>query len=105
MKAPAVFNVRNVGKQVATRTQTTNITPGGLKGRVFEGSLAEVQNNEAAVRKSKLTTEDVQDKLPDFPSMELTRGQSGRPRLKHMLISRLLMAVSFIGSMFVLLKK
>ncbi|CAD7691864.1 unnamed protein product [Nyctereutes procyonoides] len=62
VKAPAMFNIRNIGKTLVTRTQGTKIASDGLKGRVFEVSLADLQNNEVAFRKFKLITEDVQGK-------------------------------------------
>uniref|UniRef100_A0A8C6QKC3 40S ribosomal protein S3a n=1 Tax=Nannospalax galili TaxID=1026970 RepID=A0A8C6QKC3_NANGA len=62
VKAPAMFNIRNIGKTLVTRTQGTKIASDGLKGRVFEVSLADLQNDEAASRKFKLITEDVQGK-------------------------------------------
>ena len=62
VKAPAMFNIRNIGKTLVTRTQGTKIAPDGLKGRVFEVSLADLQNDEVAFRKFKLITEDVQGK-------------------------------------------
>uniref|UniRef100_A0A672K174 Uncharacterized protein n=1 Tax=Sinocyclocheilus grahami TaxID=75366 RepID=A0A672K174_SINGR len=61
VKAPAMFNIRNLGKTLVTRTQGTRIASDGLKGRVFEVSLADLQNDEVAFRKFKLVTEDVQD--------------------------------------------
>uniref|UniRef100_A0A2I3LKW9 Uncharacterized protein n=1 Tax=Papio anubis TaxID=9555 RepID=A0A2I3LKW9_PAPAN len=61
VKAPAMFNIRNIGKTLVTRTQGTKIASDGLKGRVFEVSLADLQNDEVAFRKFKLITEDVQD--------------------------------------------
>uniref|UniRef100_A0A3Q2IAR5 40S ribosomal protein S3a n=1 Tax=Equus caballus TaxID=9796 RepID=A0A3Q2IAR5_HORSE len=61
MKAPAMFNIRNIGKTLVTRTQGTKIASDGLKGGVFEMSLADLQNDEVAFRKFKLITEDVQD--------------------------------------------
>ena len=62
VKAPAMFNIRNIGKTLVTRTQGTKIASDGLKGRVFEVSLADLQNDEVAFRKFKLITEDVQGK-------------------------------------------
>ena len=62
VKATAMFNMTNIGKTVVTRTQGTKTTSDGLKGRVFEVSLADLQNDEVAVRKSKLITEEVQGK-------------------------------------------
>ncbi|KIY97031.1 small subunit ribosomal protein S3Ae [Monoraphidium neglectum] len=43
VKAPSMFVVRNVGKTLVTRTQGTKIASDGLKGRVFETSLADLQ--------------------------------------------------------------
>ena len=62
VKAPAMFNIRNIGKTLVMRTQETKIASDGLKGRVFEVSLADLQNDEVAFRKFKLPTEDVQSK-------------------------------------------
>ena len=42
VKAPAMFNIRNIGKTLVTRTQGTKITSDGLKGRVLEVSLADL---------------------------------------------------------------
>ncbi|XP_015422889.1 PREDICTED: 40S ribosomal protein S3a-like [Myotis davidii] len=46
VKAPAMFNIRNIGKTLVTRTQGTKIASDGLKSRVFEVSLADLQNDE-----------------------------------------------------------
>ncbi|GCC37300.1 hypothetical protein chiPu_0015803, partial [Chiloscyllium punctatum] len=75
VKAPAMFNIRNLGKTLVTRTQGTKIASEGLKGRVFEVSLADLQNDEVAFRKFKLIVEDVQGKncLTNFHGMDLTR--------------------------------
>uniref|UniRef100_A0A2K5JML1 Ribosomal protein S3A n=1 Tax=Colobus angolensis palliatus TaxID=336983 RepID=A0A2K5JML1_COLAP len=54
VKAPAMFSIRNIGKTLITRTQGTKIASDGLKGRVFEVSLADLQNDEVAFRKFKL---------------------------------------------------
>lgn len=53
----------------------SGIASDGLKGRVFEVSLADLQNDEVAFRKFKLITEDVQGKncLTNFHGMDLTR--------------------------------
>uniref|UniRef100_A0A2I2ZL70 Ribosomal protein S3A n=1 Tax=Gorilla gorilla gorilla TaxID=9595 RepID=A0A2I2ZL70_GORGO len=72
MKAPAMFNIRNIGKMLVTRTQGTKIASDGLNGRVFEASLADLQNDEVAFRKFKLITEDVQGKN----CMDLTRDKT-----------------------------
>lgn len=74
VKAPSMFAVRNVGKTLVNRTQGTRIASEGLKGRVFECSLADLQNDEIAFRKFKLVAEDVQGKvvLTNFHGMDLT---------------------------------
>ncbi|GFT28243.1 40S ribosomal protein S3a [Nephila pilipes] len=74
IKAPAMFSVRNVGKTLVNRTQGTRIASEGLKGRVFEISLADLQNDEIAFRKFRLIAEEVQGKnvLTNFHGMNLT---------------------------------
>lgn len=75
VKAPSMFAQRQVGKTLVTRTQGTKIASDGLKGRVFETSLADLQNNEEyAFRKMKLRVEDVQGRfcLTNFHGMDLT---------------------------------
>ncbi|EHB14638.1 40S ribosomal protein S3a [Heterocephalus glaber] len=57
-----MFNIRNIGKTRVTRTQGIKIASDGLKGRAFEVSLADLQNDEVAFKKFKLITEDVQGK-------------------------------------------
>ncbi len=54
---------------------TTEIASDALKGRVFEVSLADLQNDEVAFRKFRLVVEDVQGKncLTNFHGMNLTR--------------------------------
>merc|ERR1712024_431865 len=77
MGAPGVFKVRQVGKTLVNRTAGTKIASEGLKGRVFEVSLADLQNEndaERSFRKFKLIVEDVQGKncLTTFYGMNLT---------------------------------
>jgi len=74
VKAPSMFNIRQVGKTLVTRTQGTRIASDGLKGRVFEVSMADLQNNETPFRKFKLIAEEVQGKhvLTNFHGMNLT---------------------------------
>lgn len=75
VKAPSTFTVRQVGKTLVTRTTGTKIAADGLKGRVFEFSLADLQNNEdEAHRKIKLCADDVQGKnlLTNFHGMDFT---------------------------------
>lgn len=77
IKAPSIFKVRDVGKTLVNRTQGTKIASDGLKGRVYEVSLADLQNEqdaERSFRKFKLICEDVQGKncLTNFYGMNLT---------------------------------
>ena len=48
-----MFQIRNVGKTLVNRTQGTKIASDGLKGRVYEVSQADLNNNEDAFRKFK----------------------------------------------------
>merc|ERR1711937_84358 len=75
VKAPSMFNTRQIGKTLVTRTQGTKIASDGLKGRVFEMSLADLQNDEVTFRKFKLVAEEVQGRnvLTNFHGMSLTR--------------------------------
>ncbi|TVU48044.1 hypothetical protein EJB05_07666 [Eragrostis curvula] len=75
IKAPSVFSVRNIGKTLVSRTQGTKIASEGLKHRVFEVSLADLQSDEdQAYRKIRLRAEDVQGKnvLTNFWGMDFT---------------------------------
>ncbi|PPD77826.1 hypothetical protein GOBAR_DD25246 [Gossypium barbadense] len=76
IKAPSVFTSRNVGKTLVTRTQGTKIASEGLKHRVFEVSLADLQGGDEdhAFRKIRLRAEDVQGKnvLTNFWGMNFT---------------------------------
>ncbi|XP_014212141.1 40S ribosomal protein S3a [Copidosoma floridanum] len=77
VKAPSVFTVRQVGKTLVNRTQGTKIASEGLKHRVFEVSLADLQGDQGAERsfcKFKLIAEDVQGRnvLTNFHGMDLT---------------------------------
>lgn len=63
VKAPSVFKIRQVGKTLVNRTQGTKIASEGLKGRVFEVSLADLnQDEDQAFRNMRLVCEDVQGK-------------------------------------------
>merc|ERR1712216_819343 len=46
VKAPALFTNTNVGKTLVTRTAGTKIASDGLKGRVFEVSLGDLNKSE-----------------------------------------------------------
>nr|CAB3454854.1 unnamed protein product [Digitaria exilis] len=75
IKAPSVFSVRNVGKTLVSRTQGTKIASEGLKHRVYEVSLADLQSDEdQAYRKIRLRAEDVQGRnvLTNFWGMDFT---------------------------------
>lgn len=75
IKAPTVFKTRNIGKTLVTRTQGTKIASEGLKHRVFEVSLADLQDDdEKSYRKIRLRAEDVQGKnvLTNFWGMDFT---------------------------------
>jgi len=75
VKAPSMFLVRQIGKTLVTRSQGTRIASDNLKGRVFEVSLADLQNDEVTFRKFKLIAEEVQGRnvLTNFHGMSLTR--------------------------------
>lgn len=78
IKAPNLFSNRQVGKTLVNRTQGTRIASDSLKHRVFEVSLADLQNDEEdaerAYRKFKLIVEDVQGNqlLTNFHGMDIT---------------------------------
>merc|ERR1712146_746936 len=75
IKAPSVFTNPMCGKTLVTRTKGTKIASDGLKGRVLEVSLGDLNKNEDdAYRKMKLRIEDVQGKsvLCNFFGMDFT---------------------------------
>merc|ERR1712057_155498 len=75
VKAPALFSKPNIGKTLVTRTAGTKIASDGLKGRVFEVSLGDLNTSEDdAFRKIRLRVEDVQGKncLTNFWGMTFT---------------------------------
>lgn len=77
IKAPNIFTNRQVGKTLVNRTQGTKIASEGLKKRVFEVSLADLQNDtdaERSFRKFRLISEEVQGShvLCNFAGMDLT---------------------------------
>jgi len=77
IKAPSVFTKRDAGKTIITRTQGTKIASEGLKGRVFELSLADLNGGDEAqgYRKMRLVCEDVQGNnvITNFHGMDITR--------------------------------
>jgi small subunit ribosomal protein S3Ae len=71
-----MFAKKDCGKTIITKTAGTKIASDGLKGRVVEVSLADLQNNEElAYRKMKFCIEDVQgyNCLLNFHGMDMTR--------------------------------
>merc|ERR1711998_760933 len=75
VKAPALFTNSIIGKTLVTRTAGTKIASDGLKGRVFEVSLGDLNNSEDdAFRKIRLRVEDIQGKtcLTNFHGMTFT---------------------------------
>merc|ERR1712118_640502 len=61
IKAPSIFQAPVVGKTIVSRTKGTKIASDGLKGRICEISLGDLNKNEDdAYRKMKLRVEDVQ---------------------------------------------
>lgn len=75
IKAPSMFTHRQVGKTLVNRTQGSKIASEGLKGRVFEVSLGDLNDSEADFRKFRLICEDVQGRncLTNFHGMKFTR--------------------------------
>jgi len=75
VKAPSMFTNRNIGKTLVNRTQVTKIASEGLKGRVFEISLGDLNNDEHDFRKFRLIVEDIQGRhcLTNFHGMSFTR--------------------------------
>lgn len=76
IKAPSLFKVRQVGKTLTTRTTGNKIASDSLKGRVYEVSLADLQQSEnEAYRKIRLKCEDVNGRscLTNFAGMDMTR--------------------------------
>lgn len=71
-----MFATKDFGKTIITKTAGTKIASEGLKGRVVEVSLADLQSNEDfAYRKIKLCIEDVQgyNCVTNFHGMDMTR--------------------------------
>jgi len=75
VKAPSMFEKRDVGHTLVNRTQGTRIASDGLKHRVYEVSLGDLNKTDEAYRKFKLVCEDVQGKhcLTNFHGMDFTR--------------------------------
>eukprot|EP00039_Didymoeca_costata_P017828 m.331083 g.331083 ORF g.331083 m.331083 type:complete len:262 (+) comp16638_c0_seq1:113-898(+) len=74
VKAPTYFQERNIGYAVVSRSQGQKIAADGLKGRVFDIVLDDLQKDESTHRKIKLVAEDVQGRnlLTNFHGMDFT---------------------------------
>eukprot|EP00040_Diaphanoeca_grandis_P038130 m.255843 g.255843 ORF g.255843 m.255843 type:complete len:262 (+) comp33950_c0_seq1:109-894(+) len=74
VKSPGYFAERLVCRTPVNRTQGLKNSTDGLKGRVFDVSLADLNNDESTYRKIKLCAEDVQGKnlLTNFHGMDFT---------------------------------
>merc|ERR1711998_135158 len=85
IKAPSVFTNPMCGRTLVTRTKGTKIASDGLKGRILEVSLGDLNKNEDdAYRKMKLRVEDVQGKnvLCNFWGMDFTTDKLRSPLRK-----------------------
>jgi small subunit ribosomal protein S3Ae len=76
IKAPSMFQTRTVGKTACNKTIGQKLSVENMKGRIFEISLADLNDNEdLGYRKIKLQCEEVQGKnvLTNFYGMDFTR--------------------------------
>lgn len=77
IKAPSIFTARTAGKTLINRTAGNKIASEGLKGRVFELNLSDLNGGDEsqAFRKIKLVVEDVQGSncMTSFHGMDMTR--------------------------------
>jgi len=77
IKAPSLFSTREAGKTLITKTKGTKIASEGLRGRVFELSLADLNggDEEQSFRQDKLIAEEIQgyNILTNFHGMDMTR--------------------------------
>ncbi|OZJ03667.1 40S ribosomal protein S1 [Bifiguratus adelaidae] len=75
IKAPSMFDVRQVGKTLVNRTQGLKNANDALKGRVVEMSLGDlVKDEDRSFRKIKLKVDEIQGKncLTNFHGMDFT---------------------------------
>jgi small subunit ribosomal protein S3Ae len=76
VRAPAMFSARDFGRTIVNRTAGLKTSSDALKGRVFEVSLADLNNDEDQYfRKMKLVCEEIQGTvcLTNFHGMDFTR--------------------------------
>ena len=74
--APSIFEVKDCGRTLITKTQGTKVASEGLKGRIIELNLADLnKNEEKSFRKISMCVEDVQgyNCLLNFHGMDMTR--------------------------------
>ncbi|PVU88134.1 hypothetical protein BB561_006015 [Smittium simulii] len=75
IKAPSLFEVKNIGKTLVNRTQGLRNANDSLKGRCVEASLGDLnKDEEQSYRKFKFRVDEVQGKncLTSFHSMTIT---------------------------------
>jgi len=75
IKAPSMFEVRNVGKTLVNRTQGLKNANDALKGRVMEVSLGDLSKDEdRSFRKIRLRIDEINGKncLTNFHGMDMT---------------------------------
>jgi len=75
IKSPSIFEVRNVGKTLANRSQGLKNSADALKGRIIELSLGDLnKDEESSYRKIKLRIDEVSGKncLTQFYGMDFT---------------------------------
>lgn len=76
IKAPSLFNVRSIGKTLVNRTQGLKNAEDGLRGRVLEMSLGDLntKSEDLAFRKFRLRVDEIQGRtcLTNFHGMTIT---------------------------------
>jgi small subunit ribosomal protein S3Ae len=74
VKAPTYFQERKIGYAVVSRSQGIKMAADGLKGRVFDVVLDDLNKDESTYRKVKLYAEDVQGRnvLTNFHGLDFT---------------------------------
>lgn len=75
LKAPSMFDTRNVGKTLVNRSSGLKNANDSLKGRIFELSLGDLnKDDEQTFRKIQLRVDDIQGKncLTNFHGMDFT---------------------------------
>jgi len=75
-KTPMMFEERNAGKTLVSKSQGLKLSTDGLKGRVLEANLADINKDDSqGYRKIQLEIQEVQGRscLTDFHGMSLTR--------------------------------